>query len=480
MHGSNINSVLLVDDDVAFLDCTRIALQSNGIENVTTLSRSAELLQVLASGKYSVLIMDWVMPVPSGADLLPEVRKQYPDIPVIILTGVQDLENVVSCMKQGAYDYVFKPVDTPRLISVVQRALNTSELSVTNRRLAKYLQGGNLTNPENFSDIVTSSKGMLDVCKLIEAIAPSSHPVLITGETGVGKELIARAIHKCSGLKGEMVTVNVSGFDDNMFGDALFGHKKGAFTGANESRSGFVEQAKGGTLFLDEIGDLSHASQVKLLRLLEQNEYHRLGSDFVQKSSARIITASNVNFDELIAEKKFRSDLFYRISTHTVNVPPLRERREDIVPIAEYYARKSAELLKRSPQKLSEGLKIALTAYDFQGNVRELANKVHDAVTHSSGAILTHDDFPWLPYVEVNDGNSVRMMKDKRFILHAIYDHFPTIEEVQTMLSREAYSLAGSNASVAAKMLGISRQTLQRRLDEAGEGGIKQAQEDEP
>jgi DNA-binding NtrC family response regulator len=460
-------SILLVDDDAEFLNGARRALISHGINNVTTLQDETRLLPMLATGVYSVLLMDWVMPNLSGADILPEVVRQFPNIPVIIITGVGDLENVVNCIKQGAYDYITKPLDTSRLVSIVQNAIKSNELVVRNRMLAGYLMGEPLSTPENFSEIITCSDRMTSVFKLIETLAGSRQPVLITGETGVGKELIAQAIHKCSGLKGKMVTVNVAGLDDTMLGDTLFGHKKGAFTGATESRDGLIEQAKGGTLFLDEIGELCNASQVKLLRLLQQKEYYRLGSDFLHRSDARIITASNSSFQELTDSGKFRTDLYYRISTHTIQIPPLRERPEDIIPLVQHFVKLSAKSMNIPCPVLSKELCNALMSYTFPGNVREMINMVHNAVTSNSSKVLTTSDFRGLSAGVVTRKEIVRKVGNSQFALHGIFHDFPTIDDVESLLVEEAMVLSEGNKSVAAKLLGVSRPTLQKKLEKS-------------
>lgn len=462
-------SILVVDDDDAFLDGTRRALLAHGIGNVTPLQDSSLVLESLATGAYSALLLDWVMPGPSGADLLPELVRQYPHIPVIIMTGVSDLENVVSCIKQGAYDYITKPLDTSRLVSIVQNAVISSELIVRNRKLTGYLLGEPLANPDHFNDIVTCSDRMLSIFKVIETLESSRQPVLITGETGVGKELIAKAIHKCSGLKGKMVTVNAAGLDDTMLADTLFGHKRGAYTGATESRDGLIERAKGGTLFLDEIGDLSNASQIKLLRLLQQNEYYRLGSDVLHKSDARIIAASNGNFQSLLSSGAFRRDLYYRISAHTLQIPPLRERREDIIPLVEHFVKIAAKLIKLPTPDLSMELRHALISYDFPGNVREMINMIHNAVTRNMTGTLVMDDFPgFVPGTAVRR-DLVRKIGRDQFALYGIFNGFPTIDEVQTMLVDEAIVMSHGNRSIAAKMLGVSRPTLLKRLEQAAE-----------
>ncbi|HXE96772.1 MAG TPA: sigma-54 dependent transcriptional regulator [Dongiaceae bacterium] len=463
------HSILVVDDDAEFLDGARRALLANGIRNVTPLQESSGVLQALATGTHSVLLLDWVMPEPSGASLLPEIVRHYPSIPVIIMTGVRDLDNVVSCIKQGAYDYITKPLDTPRLVSIVQNAVKSSDLIVRNRKLTEYLLGEPLSDPGKFSDIITCSDRMMAIFKVIETLESSRQPVLITGETGVGKELIAQAIHKCSGLKGRMVTVNAAGLDDTMLADALFGHKKGAYTGATESRNGLIEQARGGTLFLDEIGDLSNASQIKLLRLLQQNEYYRLGSDVLHKSDARIIAASNGNFQVLLASGAFRSDLYYRMSVHALQIPPLRERREDILPLVEHFAAITAESMQRTPPELSKELCRALMSYDFPGNVREMINMVHNAVTRNRSEILVLSDFPGLaPGTGSPRRDIVRILGNNQFALHGIFHDFPTLYEVEALLVEKAIALANGNRSGAARMLGLSRPTLQRKLELAG------------
>ncbi len=461
--------VLLVDDDAGFLEEARRALHTHDITGITTLQDSSQVFQELATGTYSVVILDWVMPGLSGADLLPEIIRQHPYLPVIILTGVNDLENVVNCIKQGAYDYITKPLDANRLVSIVQKAFTTEELASQNRKLTGYLQGQPLENPECFSSIITCNDRMQSLFKIIEAMRYSRQPILITGETGTGKELIAKAIHRTSALPGPMVTVNVAGLDDTMFSDTLFGHKKGAFTGASDSREGLIEQAKNGTLFLDEIGELSLPSQVKLLRLIQQNEYYRVGSDVLQKSSARIIAASNANFHDLFDNGAFRQDLFFRISTHSLHIPPLRERREDILPLAEHYAAVAAAELKKSTPKFSREVRQALRCYDFPGNVRELINKINNAVTNNWSGTLLLDDFQGLNsgYGKLN--NQIRRIGSNQFMLNGIFPEFPTFEEVELLLVEEAMEEAQGNRSAAAELLGISRPTLQRKLDQSGQ-----------
>lgn len=464
VHNGTVQSVLIVDDDIDVLNELRVMLLSNGIRDIIALSDSSAVMPELDKGGISVLLMDWIMPGLTGAELLPLVVRRFPHIPVIVTTAVSDVQTVVNCIKQGAFDYITKPVDSDRLLLTIQKAFHISELASQNRILKSYLLGEPLSHPEHFSDIVTCSDKMQALFKLIETIAPSSHPVLINGETGVGKELIARSIHMASGFKGAFVPVNVAGLDDIMFSDTLFGHRKGAFTGANEPREGLIAKAQGGTLFLDEIGDMSQESQIKLLRLLQEHEYYRLGSDALVKSDARIIAATNQDIDALIQQGRFRQDLYQRLCFHELQIPTLRERREDIMPLLEHYAAKAAAIYEKEIPSFSRELYVALQEYDFPGNVRELISKVSSGVAHSQMGVLTLQDFPGVP-ARINLGRPVvRVATDGLFKLHATFEQFPNFEDIERLLSDEAMKLSGGNKTAAAELLGISRPTLQKRL----------------
>ena len=313
---------LFLDDDADFLKEVRFVLLSNKLCDVDTLTDSSMLFSRLDEGNYSILFLDWIMPGLSGADLLPLVAQKYPGLPVVVMTGVNDVETAVSCMKQGALDYVTKPLDSSRLLSSINSALRITELSAQNQQLQDYLLGGPVACPGTFSEILTNSDKMQSIFKVVETIAPSRYPVIVTGETGVGKELIARAVHRASGLAGEFVPLNVAGLDAHTFEDTLFGHNKGAFTGAVERRDGLIRKAQGGTLFLDEIGDLSLECQMKLLRLLQENEYYRMGSDLLLKNEARIIVATNRDFRKMLKQGTFREDLYHRLCYHKLHLPP--------------------------------------------------------------------------------------------------------------------------------------------------------------
>ena len=271
--------VLLVDDEEQFLLSASFTLSADGINNVMQCQDSRKVISLLSKQDFSVIALDMNMPHISGWELLPMIARDFPDTPVIIITGVSEIETAVECMKSGASDYIVKPVDDARLVTTIRREIEMKEVQSENALLKQYLLSDKLEHPEAFSTIITKSNAMRSIFQYVEAIARTSMPVLITGETGVGKELIARATHDLSGRIGEFVPLNVAGVDDTLFSDTLFGHRRGAFTGADRDRKGLIEQAEAGTLFLDEIGDLSLESQVKLLRLLQEAKYYPIGSD---------------------------------------------------------------------------------------------------------------------------------------------------------------------------------------------------------
>ncbi|MET0063885.1 MAG: sigma-54 dependent transcriptional regulator, partial [Candidatus Thiodiazotropha endolucinida] len=321
--------VVLVDDESSVLFSSKMILQSAGIKEVLTLGDSRELMPLLAEQDVAVVVLDLFMPYLSGTQLLPEIVREHPELPVIVMTATQEVETAVACMKGGGFDYLVKPVEENRFVSSVKHAMEVRALRQQVSALRRSLMTDQLEHGEVFSNIVTVSRKMRSLFQYLEAIAVSTEPVLISGETGTGKELLAKAIHRLSHCKGAFVPVNAAGLDDTLFSDTLFGHRKGAFSGADTTREGMVAKAEGGTLFLDEIGDLTNASQVKLLRLLQERRYYPLGSDMAKVCNTRILCATNRNLNERMSAESFRSDLYYRLSVHQVDIPPLRERDED-------------------------------------------------------------------------------------------------------------------------------------------------------
>jgi DNA-binding NtrC family response regulator len=299
----------------------------------------------------------------------------------------------VRCMREGVFDYIVKPVERARLISSVRRAVELRELYRENRALKARVLSDGLTRPEAFSEIVTISARMRSIFRYMEAIAPSPRPMLITGETGAGKKLVARAVHTLSRRTGPFVAVNVAGLDNHMFADALFGHRKDAFNGALEARAGLLEQAPSGTLFLDEIGDLSPSSQVRLLRLLQDRAYFPLGSDLAKRSDASLVAGTTHDLEAECNSGRFRRDLYHRLSGHHIHVPPLRERREDLPILLDHFLEKASRALGKQKPTPSGRLIELLAFYHFPGNVRELELMVHNAVSSHTSGELSMDAF---------------------------------------------------------------------------------------
>lgn len=452
--------MLVVDDEQGILTEVSLLLAASDIPEVATISDSREVLPFLRERQVNAVILDWIMPNVSGAEILQKLTVEYPEIPVIVMTAMGDVDTAVACMRQGAFDFLTKPVDPNRLVASVKKAMQVSELGQQNRMLKDYLLADTLGNPDAFAGIVTESKKMRGIFQYIEAIASSRLPVLITGETGVGKELLARAVHDVSGVPGPFISLNAAGLDDFMFSDTLFGHKKGAFTGADTKRDGLIAAAAGGTLFLDEIGDLNHASQIKLLRLLQEREYYRLGSDLLLKSDARIVAASNMDFTALRAAGTFRNDLYYRLCAHEFRVPPLRERLEDMEVLVGYFVRQVATEQEKPVPRVPSGVIAALRQGSYPGNVRELYNMVHHAVTCNDGAPLSVADFPGVAPAPVRSFQPL----DGGNPLFALFDKFPTVMQVEEYLIAEAMKLTSGNQTQAAELLGVTRPTLNKRL----------------
>lgn len=461
-NASNSLPVVLVDDEPSVLLSSEMVLRSAGIGEIVAVRDSRKLLPALAERGASLVVLDLFMPYLSGTQLLQEIASTYPELPVIVMTAAQEVETAVACMKQGAFDYLVKPVEESRFVSSVKRALELRSLRRQVDDLKRYLIQDHLEHGEAFSSIVTVSRKMRALFQYLEAVSASGEPILIVGETGVGKELLAQAAHRLSGRRGEFLAVNLAGLDDTLFSDTLFGHRRGAFSGADSSREGMIAAAAGGTLFLDEVGDLAPASQVKLLRLLQERQYYPLGSDVAKRSEARIVCATNRQLRPATPGNEFRSDLYYRLSVHQVAVPPLRARKEDIPALLLYFIGQAADSLGRPPPQPPDELFTLLAAYHFPGNVRELRAMVYDAVAcHSSGKVLSMRTFreavgPRSPRPPASGlAAGAAQGTESRFL---------TLKEAETAHIAEALRRAEGNQGIAATLLGISRPALNRRL----------------
>ena len=456
--------IVVIDDEQPILMAIDTTLRMAGLNHVITCADSHAALPIIESHGASVALLDLNMPHLDGQSLMPRIMEAFPDLPIIIITGTIDVDTAVQSMKAGAFDYIVKPVEESRLIAAIHQALKFGELRLENQALKQHLLDGSLKHPEAFEAIVTNSPKMVSLFRYMESIAATNQPVLIRGETGVGKELAARAIHQLSGRKGAFVAVNVAGLDDNVFSDTLFGHVKGAFTGADTIRKGLIERASGGTLFLDEIGDLNHGAQVKLLRLLQEHEYMPLGSDATLKSDARVIASTHTDLWALQQQKKFRTDLYYRLRTHRVLIPPLRERKEDLPVLRDHFLNQAAMALDKPKPAIASELPGLLEIYDFPGNVRELQAMIFDAMAQHAFGRLSLESFRahMRRTREMADAAPDLLPPPGKSITFG--ETLPTIRQATRMLIEEALQRTGNNQSMAANMLGVTQQALSKRL----------------
>jgi len=457
--------VLLVDDEPPLLRSASLVLRSAGIPDVIAIDDGRAVLPAMAERDIGVVVLDLAMPHVTGQVLLEQLAADYPDVPVIVMTGTDDVATAVQCMQTGAIDYLVKPVEQSRLVSSVKRAVETRALRAELLSLKERWLAGAPPHAA-FAEIVTRSPALLAIFRYLEAIAGSPQPVLITGETGTGKELMADAIHRLSGRPGDLVAVNVAGLDDAMFSDTLFGHTRGAFTGADRAREGLIASAEAGTIFLDEIGDLTVASQVKLLRLLQDGSFYPLGADRPRHSRARAVVATNTDVLRAVEAARFRRDLYYRLRTHHVHLPPLRSRPGDIPLLVDHFVLKAAGQLKKDAPAVPVALYQLLNTYSFLGNVRELEALVFDGVARHQGVTLSLASFREAisDHSQIGLGIEEPESIGRNVSAGAFPDRLPTLKESEDALIAEALRRADGNQGVAAGLLGLSRQALNKRL----------------
>ncbi len=457
--------ILLVDDELPFLRSLSITLERLGnMNNLILCQDSRQVMDILDSGDVGLVLLDLNMPHLSGKEVLEKISCDYPQIGVIVISGINQIEQAVECMQLGAVDYFIKTTEEDRLVRGVLKAVRLIEVQQENEQIRKRLLNDNLDNPEIFKNIVTNDKSMRAIFQYLESVARSSQPILITGESGVGKELIAEASHEVSGAKGPLISINVAGLDDTVFSDTLFGHAPGAFTNAHKVRGGMIEKAENGTLFLDEIGDLSIQSQIKLLRLLQNGEYFPLGSDRPKKLKARIVVATHQNLDEKYRSGSFRKDLYYRLYTHHVQIPPLRQRKGDIPLLLNHFLEQAALTLEKKIPSYPKELITLLVNYDFPGNVRQLQSMVYDALSTHKDNMLSLDSF------RKKIGQVTKTSSSKEYIdlenrgVFVASEPLPHIHEIADFLVTEAMRRANGNQSIACGLLGISQPALSKRL----------------
>ncbi len=455
-------SVLIIDDEPQYLQSAAVVLRVSGYD-VITVSEPGKVAELLENHQFGVILLDFLMPAVKGDEVLKNILRVAPGTPVIMVTAVNELETAVQCMRLGAFDYLVKPVEKDRLVTTVRTALEMVELRFENRRLKEGLLGNNLKKPELFEGIVTRDPKMIAIFRYIEVIALSPMPVLIRGETGTGKELIAQAIHKASGRNGDFVCLNAAGVNDALLSDTLFGHEKGAFTGADCKRAGLVAKAAKGTLFLDEIGDMAIESQTKLLRLLEERTYYPAGSDTPRTSDTRIVVATNRDLDSMRKDGKFRDDLFYRLEAHTIEIPPLRQRQIDMPLLIDHFCELAAQQLGKEVPEIPIDFYRTLGNYSFPGNIRELRNIMTDAVCVTDQESL---DFSSLPQKfglsKLTNIEDVSPEFNKETLKR--WQTLPAIKDTEQLLIDEALRRSNNNQTIAAQLLGMTRSALNKRL----------------
>lgn len=456
--------IIIVDDEPAAVRSLEIPLISNGFSNIVTLNSGEELENIISGSGLYLVLLDLYMPDMVGDRLLQMVKEKQAGAEVIIVTGDGSLNTAVELMRVGASDYLVKPIEEGKLLSSVKRSVEILKLRRSNETLKKGLLSRKLENPQAFRKIITQSETMLDVFRYLEIVAPTSQPVLITGETGVGKELIAEVIHSLSRRRGSYIKVNVAGLDDNMFSDTLFGHFKGAFTGAVNRRAGLLEKAEQGTVLLDEIGSLSSQSQVKLLRLIQEQEYYPIGADAPRLADIRIIASTNHSIEELQNSKGFRNDLYYRLRTHHIHISPLRERLDDIPLLLEKFILEASAELNKKPPTPHPALFDLLASYHYPGNLRELRAMVFEAVARHSSHQLSTEIFK--KFIPLSEGRTPDSQKRKLWQNHFNkLNYLPSIQQLNEMLVEEALQRCQNNQSLAARMLGITPSALNKRLN---------------
>jgi DNA-binding NtrC family response regulator len=445
------SNILVVDDeqDHAQVMCEALTRQGHKCDLAYNYS---EAQSKLAKRKYDVVITDLMMEGKrEGLDVLHAVQKVEPAPPVILVTAHADIPTCRQALNEGAYDYIEKPLDLDYFRAQVNRAAEKAALQKQNQVLQEQL-----VDRGSFEGIIGQSASMQRVMQTARQVAPTDIPVLILGDSGTGKELIARSIHNHSKRrKNRLVVMNCAGFAPTILEDELFGHVKGAFTGANNDREGRFEHADGGTLFLDEIGDMPHDMQAKLLRAIENGEVVRLGSNDAIQVDVRVISATNKNLDEMVAEKQFRADLYHRINGVTIQVPPLRERREDIPLLIHYFVKDAAERLEKPIEGIEPEAQQLLMSFAWPGNVRQLKNVIELMAALSSGTVLTVKDLP--PEIRPSGGEVVGTMNNLVGI---------SIEQAEKELIRNTLKLVNGNREQAAKILGIGERTLYRKIKE--------------
>ncbi len=436
--------ILIVDDEPNSTILLRKVLEKKGLNPVTENS-SVKAKELIENGNFDIIISDLQMPDVSGLDLL-KIKQE--ETLFIMITGFASIDSAVESMKMGAFDYIGKPFNLEEFIIKVDKAIENIRLNAQVKNLRTQIE-----DTASFSNMIGSSRKMKNVFEMIKNVARTDANILIEGQSGTGKELVARAIHfNSSRSNGPFIAINCSAIPDNLLESELFGHTKGAYTGAVDAQKGVFELAHGGTLLLDEIAEMPFVLQSKLLRVIETWEIKPLGSDKVKKVDVRLISATNQNIKDFIAEKKFREDLFYRIATVSLSLPPLNERKEDIPLLANHFIKKISEKMNKNAVLKSDAIDLLMN-HNWKGNVRELENVIERAVISADSDVLGKHSFKFLNPSE-NDDNSINLSGSM------------DLKDLEKVYIRKVLEENGWNKLQAAKVLGIDRKTLYKKIKE--------------
>jgi len=447
--------ILIAEDEKPQRELLEGFLRKEGFE-VDGVGSGREALQRLRESVYDIALIDYKMPELDGLQTLREIRRFSPELPVVMMTAYGTVETAVASMKEGALDYLTKPIDLDELLLIFEKVLERSRLIHENKLLKAQLK-----ERYTFKHIIYQSPKMEEVMNLVARVASSSSTVLIRGESGTGKELIANAIHYASPrAEKPFIKVSCSAIPETLLESELFGHEKGAFTGALQRRIGRFEEASEGTIFLDEIGELSPVLQVKLLRVLQEREFQRLGSNLTLKTEARVIAATHRNLEEAMKRGEFREDLYYRLNVISIFIPPLRERKEDIPPLIDYFLKKYSQLNQKKVTNLSQEARMLLLRYSYPGNVRELENMIERAVVLCRGEIITTQDLPFHLQDEKSEKEWESLGRPKTLP--------ESLEELEKDLILKALRDHQGVQTKAAESLGISERVLRYKIKKYG------------
>jgi two-component system nitrogen regulation response regulator GlnG len=464
-------TLLVVDDEPSILHFFRRAFQRPGVKLLTAGSAADGLALVKSDGP-DVAVLDIGLEDQSGLELFKRIHEVDPKLPVIFITGHGTTANAIEAMRLGAFEYLLKPLELEELIDLVERAFEISRLM----RVPAVIPEGP-QEPDSADAFIGRSPAMQQVFKSIGRVAPQSVTVLILGESGTGKELVARAIyHYSDRAAGPFLAINCAAIPETLLESELFGHEKGAFTGADRRRIGKFEQCRGGTLFLDEIGDMTPLTQTKILRVLQGQAFERLGGNELIETDVRIIAATNRNLEQMVADNTFRGDLYYRLNVYTIALPPLRERSEDISLLADHFLRVYGQQLRKEIHSIAPSAMEVLMRYPWPGNVRQLQSVIKQSLLQAAGSVLLSEFLPGFLLHESNeqtDASDPRLDELGAYIqrrltvgANSLYDDVRSV--VDRRLLSEVMAYSNGNLSQAARYLGISRATLRTRLADLG------------